>query len=170
MIAGWTAGGRPARGWIRSALLLAVIAVLPDVDLLWGGHHQATHSVLAVVAIRGLTPFFARTVLAKNGVRPLGIAAAYASHILLDLIGADSTPPIGVMLFWPFSREYFIAPWTPFRAISRRYWLPGFWAHTLGAVGFEIVVLTPLLIAVWWIRRSVNGAALRRTISRGAAG
>jgi hypothetical protein len=147
--AAWLCGGRPARGWVTRAILFAAVAILPDIDLLWrGAHHQATHS-LAAVAIVGTVTFllFDR---GKTQVT-IPIMAAYASHIVLDLLGADSTPPIGLMLLWPFSREYFIAPWTPFPAISRRYWLQGFFRHNLRAIGFEIAVLGPLVAGLWLI-------------------
>jgi inner membrane protein len=80
----------------------------------------------------------------------LAIFAAYASHIFLDWIGDDTSPPFGVMALWPFSREYFMSPVSLMPAISRRYWLPGFWAHNLRALLFEIVVLGPLALAAWW--------------------
>ena len=35
------------------------------------------------------------------------IALAYASHTLLDWLGTDSSPPIGIMALWPFSRDYY---------------------------------------------------------------
>jgi hypothetical protein len=56
------------------------------------------------------------------------------------------------MALWPFSHEYFMSPVALMPAISRRYWLPGFWAHNLRALAFELAVLTPLAIAVWWGR------------------
>lgn len=163
LTAAWLASGRPARGWLPGAILLAAVAIAPDIDLLWGrhplwgGHHQGTHSLVAV-AIVGTVTFlvFDR---GRNRVT-VPIMAAYASHILLDLLGADSTPPIGVMVLWPFSRKYFIAPWTPFPAISRRYWLAGFLAHNLRAVGFELAVLGPFAVAVWWLA-GVNGTSRR---------
>ena len=40
-----------------------------------------------------------------------------------------------------------------FEAISRRYWLPGFWRHNLLAVVREVAILLPLAGAAWWLRR-----------------
>ena len=63
------------------------------------------------------------------------IAIAYASHTLLDWLGTDSSPPIGIMALWPFSRGYYESTWHVFMAISRRYWLPEFWTFNLYALG-----------------------------------
>ncbi|MGH9314844.1 MAG: metal-dependent hydrolase [Vicinamibacterales bacterium] len=154
LAAGWLTERRPSSGEWRSTATLAVVALLPDVDLLWGAHHQATHSLAAVAFVWVVAR---AAVLLAPGLRPPAsdpwpLTAAYASHILLDLLGADSTPPIGLMLFWPFSHEHVIAPWTPFPAISRRHWLPGFWAHNALAVLFEVMVLAPIAAAGWWVR------------------
>jgi hypothetical protein len=153
--AAWLCGGRPARGWVSRAILFAAVAMLPDIDLLWRGHHQATHSLTAV-AIVGTVTFL----LFDRGHTKLTVPvmAAYASHIFLDLLGADSTRPIGVMVLWPFSREYFIAPWTPFPAISRRYWLRGFFRHNLRAMGFELAILGPLVAGLWLITGANSGS------------
>jgi hypothetical protein len=159
-LGGLAAGGLAIRGGSRvgwkATAILAVIAMLPDVDLLWGAHHQATHSLAAIGLVWGIGR--AVPVLVPR-LRTLALswplALAYGSHVALDLLGADSTAPIGLMLFWPFSAEYVIAPWTPFHAISRRYWLPGFWAHNARAVVFELIVLAPVAAAVWW-RRAIG--------------
>ena len=42
--------------------------------------------------------------------------------------------PLGVMAFWPLSREFYFADAFIFEAISRRYWLPNFITHNLLAV------------------------------------
>jgi membrane-bound metal-dependent hydrolase YbcI (DUF457 family) len=154
LAAGWAAGGRPARAWIPQAVLFSLVAMSPDLDLLWGAHHRATHS-LAAIAVAGTLAYGAGLRTGRTSLA-IPVAAAYGSHILLDMLGADSTPPIGVTLFWPFSGEYVIAPVTPFPAISRRYWLPGFWEHNLGAMAFELVVLGPMAAAAWFIRRQAG--------------
>ena len=158
VIAGWGVAGRlswPA--WVSQAVVFTVIAVLPDIDLLFGAHSGPTHSVgaAAIVAIMawGVSGFRARRAVV------LAIFAAYASHIFFDWLGDDTSPPFGVMALWPFTDQYFMSPVALMPAISRRYWLAGFWAHNLRALFFEIVVLAPIACAVWWVR----GSARRRT-------
>lgn len=147
--------------WWREAAVLALIGMAPDLDFLIGQHSQHTHSLGAVLIIGGLAFAVAG---ARPGIAPaalpgrlkyrwaLAVAAAYGSHILLDALGHDTTPPLGVMAFWPFSADFYQSPLPVFMAISRRYWLPGFLIHNLTAVAWELAVLGPLVTLVWWRR------------------
>ena len=74
---------------------------------------------------------------------------AYASHTLLDWLGTDSSPPIGIMALWPFSRAYYESHLHVFMAISRRYWLPEFWTLNVLALGRELAILLPLALVVF---------------------
>ena len=120
---------------LRRALLMTVAATAADLDLLFRfvdgrNHHQAeTHSIgaalLAVVA-----------------------GCAGLTHLLLDYLGLDTHPPIGIMALWPFQPGYFKAPWIIFLDIGRTLE----WAtvrHDALAVAWEMLVLGPLLLASW---------------------
>jgi hypothetical protein len=72
---------------------------------------------------------------------------------VLDALGDDTTPPIGIMALWPLTSEFYQTDLRWFMAISRRYWLPGFWTHNLLAVAWEVVLLAPVAAAVAWLRR-----------------
>lgn len=92
--------------------------------------------------------------LKANATRlAVGVAAAWASHVMLDWLGEDTSAPFGVMALWPFSREHFMSPVAVMPAITRRYWLPGFWMQNFRALLFELAVLLPVLAAVWIARR-----------------
>ena len=80
-------------------------------------------------------------------------AIAYASHTLLDWLGTDSSPPIGIMALWPFSRGYYESSWHVFLAISRRYWLPEFWTFNLYALARELLILVPIALVLRLVRR-----------------
>jgi membrane-bound metal-dependent hydrolase YbcI (DUF457 family) len=138
-------------GWLgRSsglALLFAAIACSPDLDLLAGNHNGATHSVGAAL-IAGLAVF----AWTRDARLALAAAAAYGSHVLLDWFNKDDSPPLGVMALWPLSREHFMSPWPLLPPISRRYWLPGFWSHTLKVALFELAVFGSAAAFVWWRR------------------
>ena len=41
----------------------------------------------------------------ENGRRALAITAAYATHTLLDWLGADSSAPFGIMALWPVTDQ-----------------------------------------------------------------
>jgi membrane-bound metal-dependent hydrolase YbcI (DUF457 family) len=140
---------------LRRAVLMAGAATAPDLDLLFRfvdgrNHHQAeTHSIGATALAAACV--WAATRLA-GWARPaaLGVWAgcAWLTHLLLDYLGLDTHPPIGIMALWPFQPGYFKAPWTIFLDIGRTL----DWAtvrHDALAVAWEIVLLGPLLLASW---------------------
>ena len=130
-------------------MLYAAIGAAPDVDLLFGAHSMYTHSLGAVV-FTGLIVW-----LWTGGARPrvaLACAAAVASHILLDWLGSDTTPPIGIMALWPFTREFSQSPFFVFMAISRRWWLPGFYVQNGMAALREVAMLLPITVLIAMLR------------------
>jgi membrane-bound metal-dependent hydrolase YbcI (DUF457 family) len=174
---------RAGNGLTAACLLLAAA---PDLDLIFRVHRTATHSlaglltVLLVVVIIlyfvvGPPPHhlclrgFRRSVPASTPSRfpyvrraALTCAAAYASHLLLDWLAADPTPPSGLQLLWPFSHYWFISGWEWFGATERRgfFTLPVI-ADNLRTIAREIAILGPVLAALWWARvRSLRPPAL----------
>jgi membrane-bound metal-dependent hydrolase YbcI (DUF457 family) len=127
--------------------LVVAAAVAPDLDFAWGRHNQETHSLGAAIAA-GLA------VLAWKKQPRLAVAVtlAWASHVLFDWLGSDTTPPLGVMALWPLSSSYYFADAFFFEAISRRYWLDNFVTHNLWAVAREILILGPVLAIVMAVR------------------
>ncbi len=151
--------GRPAtRGW---AVVLVAIGLAPDLDLLWGRHSMETHSIGAAV-FAGFVLACATGVRTSQSLRTLFRvflvgAAVWFAHPLMDALGEDSSPPRGVMLLWPFSREFFIAPVSVFDSAYRAYWKPDFWPHNIVAVAKEIVILGPLALGAWaWRTRIIR--------------
>jgi hypothetical protein len=74
--------------------------------------------------------------------------------VLLDWLGRDSSPPIGVMALWPVSRGYFESAFHVFMPISRRFeqgWTLVF--QNALAVCLELVILMPILFLVTLLRR-----------------
>jgi hypothetical protein len=57
------------------------------------------------------------------------------------------------MLLWPFDGDFHHSGLDVFTGISRRYWLPGFFAHNVSAVVREVLILGPLTLGAWWLRR-----------------
>jgi inner membrane protein len=119
-----------------------------DLDLLVGAHSGPTHSIGATCVVGFLT-----YVVGRRGRFALAVSAAYASHILLDWLGSDSAPPIGIMALWPFTREYYESSLHLFYAISRRYSSPDFWNLNVRAVARELLVLTPVTLASAFLNR-----------------
>lgn len=149
--------------WTTGAAF-GVLAAVPDLDLLWPGAHRGpSHSVGAACLVG------AAALAATRDVRLALVAAcAFGSHALLDWLGTDSSPPVGLMALWPFSRDYYESGLHVFAAISRRYWLPGFWRQNIQAVAWEMAVLLPIALAA--LRRAwlSSGRTPGRSSARGA--
>jgi len=134
--------------WWRDALVLAAVGLLPDLDFLFGAHSRYTHSLGAAVAA-GVVAWL---VSGRRLAWAFAVAAAYGSHVLLDWLGNDTSPPIGIMALWPFSDGFYQSNLHVFMAISRRYWLASFWSHNLTAAAWELALLGPPTLIIWWWR------------------
>jgi len=62
------------------------------------------------------------------------------------------------MALWPFSSRFYLSGANIFLEVSRRYWKPDeFIVGNFKAVGWEIVVLAPIVALAYWVRRSAIG-------------
>jgi hypothetical protein len=157
--AGWFAVGPVAQSspqqsgqarW-REAAVFAALGALPDLDLLVGAHSGPTHSIGAAAVAGACGAWIARPI-GFRGVRSivlvLACAAAYGSHVLLDWLSTDASPPIGIMALWPFSMAYYESDLHLFMAVSRRYYQGwSFVRQNALALVRELAVLVPPLIA-----------------------
>ena len=138
----------------REAILFAGLGTLADFDLLFGMHSGPTHGVGAAI----LAGAFAWLPLGHATGRSrltlaLACIVAYGSHTLLDWLGSDTSPPIGIMALWPFSREYYESSLHLFMAVSRRIRQPDrFWVQNLTALARELMILVPPLLVIGWLR------------------
>ena len=97
----------------------------------------------------------------------------YLSHVLLDYLVQDSTPPLGVPLFWPLSDRYYMAPFAFFSSFDRPGILaaaaiPAFFTfHNFLTISIELLFLLPLLLVVCtWRKHSDFKAALAKQNGR----
>jgi hypothetical protein len=167
----WRTAG-PTASWFKRAgggltLICAVLAASPDLDLLFHSHRTVSHSVGAAIFIA----LFAAA-MAANSSRPivrvtLMCAAAYLTHLLLDWLAADSTPPYGILALWPFSNAWYISNLDIFRQTARRFF---FTAPTIRqnalTVAQEVAILGPITWGVWLVRVKAL-AGLSAKLSRG---
>src|SRR5687767_4270066 len=76
-------------------------------------HHQAETRSVGAAALAAVVVWAAARL--GHWARPeaLGAAAgcAWLSHLVLDYLGLDTHPPIGIMALWPFERGFHKAPW-----------------------------------------------------------
>jgi inner membrane protein len=157
LAAGWlveSLARRETRATVPVALAFAVAGAAPDLDLLVGAHRGPSHGLGFAIIIWGLA-----YALTRRGLLAAALAAAYASHTLLDWMSKDTTAPIGSMALWPISRAYYESDLHLFTAISRQYWLPGFWRHNFFAVLREVAVVAPVLAgaALWRLKMVTRG-------------
>jgi inner membrane protein len=135
------------------AVVCALIAVIPDIDLLLGSHRTYSHSIAAVAAAAFLAWVIARRSPYARTVT-VAVAAAYGSHLLLDWLGRDSSNPIGLMVWWPFSSRFYVSGVDLFKEVSRRYWNQSeFVFGNLRSVGWELLILAPIAVAAWILHR-----------------
>jgi membrane-bound metal-dependent hydrolase YbcI (DUF457 family) len=137
------------RGGRYVPLLFGIAGVAPDLDIVLRTHRTVTHSVGAALAVFLIA-------LALLGVRQARFAAALAaavvSHFLLDLLSYDFNEPSGVMILWPFSREYFVVSYPLFLSISKDFWTLAFYTHNAVAIAREVLILGPILALIAWGR------------------
>lgn len=165
------AGRRPprtptSRTGISTSLTLwcAALAVLPDADLLYPPiHRTVTHSIGAVILVMIIAAGVTGWVTPRIDWRTALICGlAYASHIFLDWLGVDPSPPFGIQALWPFSHRWFIAPWQIFPGTERREFLSAAAILTnLKAMAVETLILGPVVGLLWWGRRTTAGGAGR---------
>jgi membrane-bound metal-dependent hydrolase YbcI (DUF457 family) len=148
--AGWSVAGRPdtSPALIKQVAILVAIGVAPDLDLLIGRHSMETHSIGAAVIVATIAAWQRWPVAASRTTIWIAVALAWLSHPILDAVGSDTSAPIGVMAFWPFSRAHVQATWEVFGPISRRYWRDDFWSINLSSMTREVLVLGPVLAMV----------------------
>lgn len=150
------------------ALACALVAAIPDVDLLFGAHRTYTHSIGAV-AIVGLVSWLVMRRRPDTISSTFAMTAAYGSHFLLDWLGKDSSNPPGLMVLWPFSSRFYISGFDLFREVSRRYWnVDEFVLGNLSTLGWELLLLGPVAALAWALRKNHSTRRTqraRRTLS-----
>jgi hypothetical protein len=155
---GWfaeAAAKQPSRP-VLSRLTIACVAAAaaPDLDILFRSHRTYAHSI-GVACLAGIIAWL---IARRRSNRPFAvafaIALAYGSHLLLDWLGKDSAPPYGLMVLWPFSSRFYISGADLFLEVSRSYGKPEeFIVGNFKAVGWESLLLAPIVAVAWWLRR-----------------
>jgi membrane-bound metal-dependent hydrolase YbcI (DUF457 family) len=125
---------------------------MPDLDLLIDRHSAETHSIGAAAIVASVAAATRVPIARERGRIWLAAFLAWMTHPLLDTFTADSSVPVGIMMWWPFSAAYYHSGIALFDSIYRRWWLPGFLEHNLIAAGKELAMLAPVAGLVWWGR------------------
>jgi hypothetical protein len=153
----WRAAPASARWRERAGGTLtwtcAALAAAPDLDLLVGAHRMGTHSIAAVVLVGLVAGAWA----AGSGRPVLRIAlmcgGAWATHLVLDWLAVDASPPRGIQLLWPFSHAWLVSGWDLFASTQRRNPLSDrAMRENAWAGAREIAILVPIVFGLWLVR------------------
>ena len=133
----------------------AIAGALADADFLLPMRHRGpSHSVVAAIIVGFVSYAYVSVTGARRDAARVAIVigCAYATHVLFDWLGADSSAPRGLMALWPFSSAFYISDLNVFDSVDRRYWLDGFWRKNAIAGLRELLILVPLVVAAWFAR------------------
>jgi membrane-bound metal-dependent hydrolase YbcI (DUF457 family) len=144
--------------WQRRVEMLVciIIANAPDIDLLFGMavgklnfyHHMGTHT-LGFLLVTTLS-IWLYSKLALNNHPALAFWFVFllvTSHLVIDIFTADTRRPIGIMLAWPFSAEYWHSVISLFPAPAKKTIRDIFSLRNLENAGWEFAVSLPVVAA-----------------------
>jgi inner membrane protein len=154
----------PLANHLKLIVLCVFAANAPDLDFLPGlfagdlgrYHHGPSHSIV-FAAVFGILAgaLFPRRIYAF--VMGFGL---YLSHVLLDYLVQDPSPPLGVPLFWPFTGAYYMAPFAFYRPFNypinfaEPMLSTVFSFHNFLTMMTETLILLPVLVFVSWYKRT----------------
>jgi hypothetical protein len=106
----------------RGALIGAFAGIAADFDFIPGilmgepgrFHHAESHSITAAVLVAVVIVLIAKSSRLYWG---LLIGLGCASHLVLDLLTFDDSPPHGIPVLWPFLADTFQSPVTLFPSV-----------------------------------------------------
>ena len=169
----WPQHGKMSFPKIPVLLTGMVIANIPDLDFIPGFilgqpnlfHHGISHSLGAALLFALFWELLLnRLVRWRVYISSMRVFFLYSSHLFLDLLSRDGRPPFGIPLFWPFIDTYFIVPILPaVRHSQYDHASVGmvlrdiFSLHNVYVMGMEILLLLPLLLAMFLWTRWHNG-------------
>jgi len=154
-----------SKKWLNVSIFVT-LANLPDCDFLPGFllgepnryHQWFTHSLgfVILVGLFGGLFYWRRQNLnnlqsaesqARFGLYGVFVGLAVLSHLVLDLLTWDSSPPKGMMLFWPFDKNHYDVRWDFFLACRRDNASATFFSSLLTWYNFKIALREFLIMA-----------------------
>lgn len=139
----------------KNLIFVLIAGNLPDIDFIPGllkgelnkYHETYTHTLVFAVIVS----FFVWVVLFFFKYKKAYKIAFFSfvliyAHIIFDIFNFDSRPPIGVMLFWPFTEQYFYLKMPLIYPFDRQNLENLFSKDGLFALFTEILVSVPILV------------------------
>jgi inner membrane protein len=153
-------------GW-RTIFMYSTCSILPDLDFIPGFlidepnrfHHGISHSLGFAFVFGFLISLLLLITKSQSIIRNFFIFfSLYYSHVLLDLLSDDTSPPYGVPALWPVTDNYYISPISAFldihrASISESFITSLFNLHNFLAIFVEFIIFLPLVVIVTLIKR-----------------
>lgn len=158
-------GRRPLTTPWGDVALFAAMGVAADLDFVpgflfgaWDSlHHGPTHSVGAALIVAALAALAGRLLGGRAWRWGLALGLVYLSHVVVDALTMDFSPPPGVPLWWPLSGEFVMADHPVFMAVRREAFTWEVISHDLRALALELALLGPPCAFVMWRRGLLKG-------------
>ena len=146
----------------RPLLFCMLLANAPDLDYFFGVflgnvnyYHQTVTHTLVWIGVTALV-IWAYGWFREQRVSWLSLgllAALLGSHLLADWLTVDCSPPIGLMLAWPFSDRFYHAAFAFFPPPAKQTWADLWSFQNLRLVLMETGIMLPIVISVLWFKR-----------------
>lgn len=150
----------------RPLLFCVLLASAPDLDYFFGifrgnanyYHQTVTHTLIWIGATALVIWICGRLGKQRASWLSFGLLLALmGSHLLADWLTVDHSPPIGLMLAWPFSDHLYHAAFAFFPPPAKQT-LADLWSlPNLRLVLVEMAITLPVVIAVLWFKRCRSG-------------
>jgi len=153
--------GRLRALW-RPLLGCILLANAPDLDYFFGFsrgngnyyHQTVTHTLVWICVMALAIWAYGRLRERRAPWLSLGLLLALlGSHLLADWLTVDRSPPVGLMLAWPFSDHICHAAWAFFPPPAKQTWAEIWSLPNLRLVLAETAITLPLVIVVLWFKR-----------------
>lgn len=165
--------------WARRVEMFICILIsnAPDIDLLFGlftcnlnrWHHLGTHTLGWTLLTAFCIWLYSKLALKNHPVFAFWfVFLLIASHLVIDVFTSDTKKPIGIMLAWPFSEEYWHAVVSVFPAPAKKNVMDIFSLHNLRNAGLEFLICLPFVLAALlskvrkWPGSKITAEGLRR--------
>ena len=145
----------------RPLLFCVLLANAPDLDYFFGifqgnvnYYHQTTTHTLVWIGVTAIAIWaYGRLRERRASWLSLGLLVALlGSHLLADWLTVDCSPPIGLMLAWPFSDHFYHAAFAFFPPSAKQTWADLWSLQNLRLVMVEAALTLPLVIIVLWFK------------------
>ena len=146
----------------RPLLFCVLLANAPDLDYFFGifrgnlnYYHQTVTHTLVWIGITALAIWTYGQLRERrvSWLSPGLLLALLGSHLLADWLTVDRSPPIGLMLVWPFSDHFYHAAFAFFPPPAKQTWAAVWSPQNLRLVLVEMAVTLPLVMIVLWFKR-----------------